>query len=317
MRIAILDDYQNCALKYGDWDEITNAADVTTFSEPFEGEDDIVAKLRDFDVLCLMRERTPFSRRTLERLPNLKHVVLTGRRSTTLDTDYLQEKGISLDTTDIGPAVHATPELAIALMFALARNVPAGDALVKRGEWLANAPLGFVLNGKVLGVIGLGRVGTRVAEIARAVGLDVIAWSPNLTPERAKAAGVGFCSTKRELLAQADVVSIHLVLAPTTINTIGANEFAQMKPGSVLINCARGPLVNEAALVDALRSGTLSGAGIDVYDVEPLPQDHPLRTSPNCIVLPHFGYVTREIYEVFYRDTANAVRKILGLKPVN
>jgi len=317
MKIAILDDYQNCALNYGEWDEIVRASEVTTFSEPFKDADDIVAKLQDFEVLCLMRERTALPRSTLERLPNLKHVVLTGRRSTTLDMDCLKERGISLSTTDIGPAVHATPELAIALMFALSRNVAAGDALVKRGGWLAGAPLGFVLNGKVLGIIGLGRVGTRVAEIARAVGLDVVAWSPNLTAERAAAAGVRFCASKRELLAQADIVSMHLVLGPTTANTIGAPELAQMKPGAVLINCARGPLVNEAALVGALKAGTLAGAGLDVYDVEPLPADHPLRSCPNCILLPHFGYVTREIYEVFYRDTAAAVRKILGLSSTN
>lgn len=313
MKIAILDDYQDCALSFGDWSDILRQAEITTFKEPFRGADDIVGRLQNFDVLCLMRERTPLGRDVLARLPKLKHVVLTGRRSASLDVAYLDERGISLNTTDAGPAHHATPELAIGLIFALARNIPRGDALMKCGEWLTNAPLGFVLHGKVLGIIGLGKVGCRVAEIARAIGLDVIAWSPNLTPERAAAAGVRFSATKRELLATADIVSIHLVLAPSTIDMIGPAEFAQLKPSAVLINTARGPIVNETALLTALRNGSLAGAAIDVFDIEPLPSDHPLRTLRNCILLPHFGYVTREIYEAFYRNTAEALRRLLGL----
>jgi D-3-phosphoglycerate dehydrogenase len=312
MRVAILDDYQDYAKTTAGWSEIKRGAEIVTFNKPFADPVALIDALRDFDVICLMRERTPFPREVLEKLPNLKHVVLTGRRSQTLDLAYLKERRIGIDYTGAGPAAHATPEIAIGLMFALARQIPAGDRMMKAGKWLEHAPVGTVLHGKTLGVIGLGKVGARVAEIAAAIGMRVTAWSPNLTAERAAAAGVEYRSAKQALLQEADIVSLHLVLAPSTINTIAAADFADIKRTAFLINTARGPLIEEGALVNALQSGWIAGAGLDVYDTEPLPGDHPLRRLQNCILLPHFGYVTREIYDVFYRETAEAVARYLN-----
>ena len=311
IRVAVLDDYQNCAKSLADWSDIEARAEVAVFTRPFANESSLVDALHGFDVLCLMRERTPFPRRTLEQLSNLKHVVLTGRRSQTLDIAYLEQRGIGIGYTQAGPAAHATPEIAIGLMLALARNIPTGDRLMKAGQWLENAPLGTVLYGKTLGIIGVGKVGSRVAQIAQAIGLNVIAWSPNLTQGRAEAAGVEYRASKQALLQEADVVSMHLVLAESTVDTLAANNFAEMKPTALLVNTARGPLINERALVDALQRRRIGGAALDVYDVEPLPADHPLRQLDNCILLPHFGYVTQEIYEVFYKETAAAVRAYL------
>jgi phosphoglycerate dehydrogenase-like enzyme len=311
MRIAVLDDYQDYARAAADWSAVERRAELVIFTRPFASPTALIDALQNFEVICLMRERTPFPREVLERLPNLKHVVLTGRRSQMLDIAYLAERGIGIDYTGAGPAAHATPEIAIGLMFALARQIPAGDRLMKAGEWLEHAPLGIVLHGRTLGIIGLGRVGTRVAEIARAMGMRVIAWSPNLTAERAAAAGVEYRGAKQALLREADIVSLHLVLAPSTVNTIAAGDFAEFKRTVLLINTARGPLIEESALVDALRSRRIAGAALDVYDVEPLPSDHPLRRLDHCILLPHFGYVTREIYDAFYRETAEAVARYL------
>jgi len=311
MRIAVLDDYQDYAKIAADWSGIERRAELVIFTQPFASPAALIDALQDFEVICLMRERTPFPREVLERLPNLKQVVLTGRRSLTLDIAYLADRGIGIDYTRAGPAAHATPEIAIGLIFALARQIAAGDRLMRAGEWLEHAPLGIVLHGRTLGIIGLGRVGTRVAEIARAIGMRVIAWSPNLTAERAAAAGVEYRGAKQALLREADIVSLHLVLAPSTVNTIAAGDFAEFKRTALLINTARGPLIEESALVDALRSRRIVGAALDVYDVEPLPPDHPLRRLDNCILLPHFGYVTREIYDAFYRETAEAVARYL------
>ena len=311
MRIAVLDDYQDYAKIAADWSGIERRAELVIFTQPFASPAALIDALQDFEVICLMRERTPFPREVLERLPNLKQVVLTGRRSQTLDIAYLADRGIGIDYTSAGPAAHATPEIAIGLIFALARQIAAGDRLMRAGEWLEHAPLGIVLHGRTLGIIGLGRVGTRVAEIARAIGMRVIAWSPNLTAERAAAAGVEYRGAKQALLREADIVSLHLVLAPSTVNTIAAGDFAEFKRTALLINTARGPLIEESALVDALRSRRIVGAALDVYDVEPLPSDHPLRRLDHCILLPHFGYVTREIYDAFYRETAEAVARYL------
>jgi phosphoglycerate dehydrogenase-like enzyme len=280
-----------------------------TFTSAFADAKSVVSALRDFDVLCVMRERTPFPRAVLEQLGKLKHVVLTGRRSQTLDIAYLGERGIGIDYTGAGPAAHATPEITIGLMLALARHIPTGDRLMKSGEWLENAPLGVVLHGKILGIIGLGKVGTRVAEIATTLGMRVIAWSPNLTEERAAAAGAAFRRSKQDLLREADFVSLHLVLSESTVNTLAAADLALLKRSAFVINAARGPLIDEGALVEALQSRRIAGAGLDVYDIEPLPKDHALRELTNCILLPHFGYVTQEVYEAFYRETVAAVEK--------
>ena len=312
MRIAVLDDYQDYARHAADWSKVEARAQVVFFRRAFASADALVRALADFDVLCLMRERTAFPRAVLARLPKLKHIVLTGRRSQTLDIDALPDLGISIRTTGGGAAALATPELALGLMLALARNIPLGDRLMRQGDWLENAPLGTVLHGKTLGIIGLGTIGTRLAELAAALGMGVIAWSPNLTADRAAAASVGFRSDKQALLRDADVVSLHLVLAESTTGILGAGDLAAMKRTAFLINTARGPLVDEAALIAALHNGLIAGAAIDVYEREPLPADHPLRTAPNCILLPHFGYVVREVYDPFYRETVAALEDLLA-----
>jgi phosphoglycerate dehydrogenase-like enzyme len=196
-------------------------------------------------------------------------------------------------------------------MFALARQIPAGDRSMKAGGWLESAAPGIVLHGKTLGIVGLGRVGVAVAAMAKTIGMRVIAWSPNLTQERAVAAGAEFRSSKQALLRESDIISLHLVLAQSTANTLAAGDFSDFKPSALLINTARGPLIEESALIDALQQGRIAGAALDVYDVEPLPAEHPLRRLQNCILLPHFGYVTREIYEVMYQETAAAARNYI------
>ncbi len=311
IKIAILDDYQSCAERLADWSRIKAKAELTVFTDSVLDPARLEARLSPFDVVCLMRERTPLPRQLLQKLSKLKLIVLTGRRSQTFDIAAAQEMGIKVAFTGAGPAAHATPELAIGLILALARHIPLGDAMMKRGEWLEHAPLGRVLNGSTLGIIGLGNVGSRVAQFAKLLGMSIKAWSPNLTRDRAEQAGAELAASKEELLRAADVISLHLVLAPSTVGTIGERELAQMKPTALLVNTARGPLVDVSALLKALSERRIAGAALDVYDLEPLPGDHPLRRLDNVVLTPHFGYVTKEIYEVFYRETARAVEEYL------
>jgi len=311
MRAAVLDDYQNCALSLADWSRISTDIDVTVFNRPFEGVDDAARALEPFEIVCAMRERTAIGRDLLSRLPNLKLLVTTGLRNAAIDLNAARDLGVTVCGTQVRG--HATAELTWALILGLARHLPVEVANMRSGGW--QTTLGCDLRGKTLGVIGLGRLGSQVAKIGLAFGMEVVAWSQNLAPDRAQEVGVSAVS-KDELFAGSDVVTIHLVLGDRTRGLVGEPELAKMKPTAFLINTSRGPIVDTAALVSALNDGRIAGAGIDVYDQEPLPVDHPLRSCPNALLTPHIGYVTEETYRVFYGQTVDAIAAYLAGEPI-
>jgi phosphoglycerate dehydrogenase-like enzyme len=314
MRIAVLDDWQSIARTSADWSTLEAQADIVFFTKAFDGEDDAAASLADFDILMVLRERTAFPRSLIERLPNLKLFAMTGRRGASLDLACLQERGVTVCYTDFPDRGEPTAELALGLMIAAARAIPAGDAAIRAGGFQAGVPAGMKLAGKTIGIIGLGRLGSRLARYSQALEMNVLAWSQNLTDEQAAAAGATYVS-KDQLLKASDVVSLHLVLSERTRNIIAKPDLELMKPGAILINTSRGPLIDEAALVEALHARRIVAA-LDVYDLEPLPVDHPLRTCPNTILTPHLGYVTTETYELFYRDGIKNVLAFLAGAPI-
>jgi phosphoglycerate dehydrogenase-like enzyme len=310
-RVAILDDYQNVARRMADWTSLSAGTDVVVFADHLSDPGAVAARLADFEAVIAMRERTPFPKTLIERLPKLKLLVTTGMRNASIDVAAALERKIVVCGTAGLP--YPTAELTWGLILALFRRIPAEDRATREGRWQISCGLG--LNGKTLGVVGLGGLGSRVAKIGRAFEMDVIAWSQNLTAARASEIGATLV-TKDELLARSDVVSIHLVLGDRTRKLLGAREIAQMKPTAYLINTSRGPIVDEAALVAALRQGKLAGAGLDVYDEEPLPLDHPLRNLPNTVITPHLGYVTEEGYRIFYGQALEDVKAWLAGQPV-
>ncbi len=310
-RVAILDDYQDVALRMADWSSLPSGVEVVVFRDHAAAEDQVAARLADFDVVVAMRERTPFPKSLLDRLPRLRLLVTTGMRNASIDVRAAVDRGVLVCGTAGLP--YPTAELAWALILSLVRHVPHEDRATRAGRW--QETLGTGLNGKTLGVLGLGTLGSRVARVGRAFEMEVIAWSQNLTAERAAAVGASLV-TRDELLARADVVTIHLVLSERTRGLIGARELGLMRRGAFLVNTSRGPIVDEAALIAALRAGTLAGAGLDVYDEEPLPSDHPLRRLPNTVITPHLGYVTEETYRIFYGQALEDVRAFLAGTPV-
>ncbi len=299
MRIAVLDDYQRVALRLADWSRLGPDAKVDVFDRNLATDEEAAATLQPYDVICLMRERMPMPRALIERLPNLKLIIVTGARTNTIDFDATAARGITVCHTHPGESQHATSELTWGLILACARSIPQEHQRVSEGGW--QETIGTVLHGKTIGILGLGKLGTRVAAVAQAFGMERIAWSQNLTAERAAAAGAKLVG-KDELFTQADVVTIHLVLSGRTRGLVGARELGLMKPTAMLINTSRGPIVDEAALIEALRRGQIRSAGLDVYDREPLPRNHPLRTLPNVVHTPHLGYVTEGAYQEFYPD---------------
>jgi len=309
--VAILDDYQRVALRMADWGTLPDGAAVTVFDDHLADPDAVAARLRDFEVVVAMRERTPFSRALLERLPRLKLLVTTGMRNASIDVQAAADRGVVVCGTAGLP--YPTAELTWALILALARRVPAEDRATREGRWQVSVGVG--LNGKTLGVLGLGTLGSRVARVGKAFEMTVLAWSQNLTAERAAEVGATLVG-KDELLARADVATIHLVLGARTRGLIGARELALMKPSAYLVNTSRGPIVEEAALVAALRAGTLAGAGLDVFDEEPLPLDHPFRHLPSIVITPHLGYVTEEGYRIFYAHALEDIQAYLRNAPV-
>lgn len=311
LRIAVLDDYQSVASTYADWSLLPEPADVVTFHDHIRDNDAVVARLAPFDVVVAMRERTTFPRQVLERLPNLRLLVTTGARNASIDVRAATDHGITVCGTGAHPT--GPVELTWALILAVARHVPQEDAAVRAGAW--QQTVGTDLSGATLGVVGLGRLGTKVATIGQAFGMNVVAWSQNLTEERAREAGVRRVD-KEELFATADVVTVHLVLSDRTRGLIGRSDLARMKRTAYLINTSRGPIVDEPALIAALRDGTIAGAGLDVFDQEPLPADHPLRESRRAVLTPHLGYVTKKTYEVFYRDAVEDVAAYVAGAPV-
>ena len=302
VKIAVLDDYQGVAFEMADWSAVTARADVDVFRDHLSDADAVVERLLPYDVVCVMRERTPLGAEAIERLPNLKLIASTGPRNASIDLKAAAARGIAVVHT--GYTGSPTVELTWALILAGARHIVAEATAVHSGGWQHS--IGDDLSGKTLGIIGLGNLGSRVATIGLAFGMRVIAWSQNLTAEKAGAVGAALVS-KEDLLRQADIVSVHLVLSARTRALIGAAELALMKPSARLVNTSRGPIVVEAALIAALKSGQIAGAAIDVYDVEPLPADHPYRNLEHLLATPHIGYVSRDLYERFYRDTVSNI----------
>lgn len=302
MKVAVLDDYQGVALEMADWSEVAKRAQVDVFRDHLAEPGEVVERLLPYDVVCVMRERTPLRRAHIEQLPNLKLIASTGPRNASIDLEAAAERGIKVVHT--GYFGSPTVELTWALILAGARHIAAEAAAVRDGGWQQS--IGDDLSGKTLGLIGLGNLGSKVAGIGLAFGMQIIAWSQNLTADKAAAAGAALVS-KEELLRRSDVVSIHLVLSERSHALIGAAELSLMKPTARLVNTSRGPIVVEAALIAALEKGQIAGAAFDVYDTEPLPANHAYRKIPNLLATPHIGYVSRALYERFYRDTVSNI----------
>jgi D-3-phosphoglycerate dehydrogenase len=313
LRCAVLDDYQHVALKMADWSQVAGELDIEVFHEPFGGVEAAARALQGFQIICAMRERTPFPRALIEALPDLRLLVTTGMVNRAIDLDAAKERGIVVcGTPSIG---NPTTMIAWGLILELTRHIGAENARLKAGTpW--QSVVGVDIEGLTLGVIGLGKLGIRVAEVAKAFRMKVIAWSQNLTPDRCREAGVDFARSKEDLLRQADIVSIHVPLSARSRGMIGAKELALMKPTAFLINTSRGPIIEGAALLAALREKKIAGAGLDVYDVEPLPLDHPLRKLDNVVLTPHLGYASQQNYRAYYGGTVEDVRAFLDGKPV-
>jgi len=302
MKVAILDDYQNVALTFADWSGVSKRAQIDVFNDHLADPQLLVERLKPYEIVAVMRERTPLPRAIIERLPNLRMIASNAPRNASIDMAAAQARGITV--THSSYTSTPTVELTWALILGSARHITSEAAAVRRGEW--QHTVGEDLAGSTLGVLGLGSIGTRVATVAQAFGMNVIAWSQNLTDEKAAAGGAKLVS-KEELFRQADVLSIHLVLSERTRHLVGAAELALMKPSARLVNTSRGPIVVEAALIDALNSRKIAGAALDVYDIEPLPADHPFRKLGRLLATPHIGYVSRGLYERFYRDMAASI----------
>lgn len=313
LRCAILDDYQQVALAMADWSVLADRTDVQAFHTRLDGEDEAARVLSGFDIVVAMRERTPLPASLLSRLPRLRLIVTTGMKNAAIDVRAARAGGVLV----CGTASLSTPpaELTWALILGLARHLPAETAAFRSGgPW--QHTMGVDLHGSRLGIVGLGRIGSNVARIGRAFGMDVQAWSPHLTRERAEAEGVALAPSLDDLLESSDWVSIHLVLGPGTRGLIGAAELGRMRPTSFLVNTSRAAIVDEAALLTALREGRIAGAGLDVFDTEPLPHDHPLRSLPNVLATPHLGYVSQANYRIFYREAVEDIAAFLAGRPV-
>lgn len=311
MKIAVLDDYQGVAREFGSWRSLEAGHEIKIFREHLGDRDAVVGALKDFDVIAAMRERTLFDKATLERLPNLKFMVTTGMRNSSIDMDYLKERGIQCSGT--GGRTQTTPELAWGLILAVARNIPLEDNNMRTGNW--QTTIGLDLEDKTLGIVGLGRLGREMARIGQAFKMNVIAWSQNLTDESAAEAGVRRVD-KAQLFRTADVVTIHYKLSERSTGIIGKAEIEAMKPTSILVNTSRAPIIDMDALISALKSGTIAGAGIDVYDTEPVPADHPIRSCPRTVLTPHLGYVSHDTYRIFYSETVGAIEAWITGAPV-
>jgi phosphoglycerate dehydrogenase-like enzyme len=315
--VAILDDYVGLALDLADWSSVQAQAEITVFDRHLS-EAEAADALRPFDVVCTMRERMALPRTLIERLPNLKLITIVGKRLPNLDMTAATERGVLVAHSNFAnprfSAVRdATPEFAWGLMIATVRNLAEEHRRMRDGGWQTTT--GMTLSGKTLGLLGLGRIGKRMADYANVFGMEVIAWSQNLTEEAAAAAGARRVG-KATLFEESDVVSVHLVLSERTRGLVAEPELALMKPHAYLINTSRGPIIDEAALISALRARRIAGAGLDVYDIEPLPPDHPLRLLPNVTLSPHLGYVTREMLTAFYSETVEAVVAWLNGTPI-
>lgn len=310
-KVAVLDDYQQVAEGFADWSRLRPEAEITFFHDHPSHPAEVAERLAPFDVVCAMRERTAFDTYMLSSLPALKLLVTTGASNASIDVEAARECGVTVCGT--GGVASATPELTWALILAAMRHLPEEVAAVRRGGWQEHVGTG--LHGRTLGLLGLGRIGTAVARVGRAFGMHVIAWSANLTATRATEHGV-LRVEKAELMAGADVLSIHLKLSERTRGLVGAADLALMKPAAWLVNTSRGPIVNEAALIEALQARRIAGAALDVFEIEPLPVEHPFRSLGNVVASPHIGYVTEETYRVFYGQTVENIRAWMDGRPI-
>jgi phosphoglycerate dehydrogenase-like enzyme len=303
LRCAILDDYINLSRQVADWSKVEDRIDITVFNEPFASPEAAAHALKDFEIICAMRERTPFPRTLFAALPKLKLLITSGMRNAAIDMEAAKDHGVVLCGTQW--ARDPTAPLTMGLILELTRNIGRENARMHAGEPLQKL-VGIEIEGKTLGVIGLGKLGTKVSKLAQAFGMNVIAWSPNLTPERCKEAGVGY-ATKEELFSTADIITVHVVLGPRSRGLVGTEDLARMKPTSYLVNTARGPIVDEMALLKTLQERKIAGAAIDVFSVEPLPVDHPFRKLDNIVLTPHLGYVTEESFRNHYRQMVDGI----------
>lgn len=313
LRCAILDDYQNVALTSADWGSLMDRVEIQTFNNYMGSEEKVIQELQEFDIVVLMRERTPFPERVISQLPKLKLLITSGMRNASIDLEAAEQKGIIVCGTE--GSSNPPTELTWALILGLSRQlVTENNALRSNRNW--QSTVGLDLHGRTLGLLGLGKIGTRMAEIAQAFGMNVMAWSENLTREKAEKHGVIWSETKEQLLAQSDIISVHLVLSDRTRNLIGQAEFQQMKSSALFINTSRAGIVDQEAMVDALQRGLIAGAGLDVYEQEPLPVNHIMRTLPNVLATPHLGYVTRGNYEIYYSHTVENIAMFLNGTPI-
>lgn len=312
MKIAVLDDYQAVAKQFADWSALEAAHEVEIFRAHIGGgRDAVVAALKDFDVIAAMRERTVFDRETLAGLEKLKFMVTTGMRNSSIDMEHLKARGIPCSGT--GGRTQTTPELAWGLILAVARNIPLEDNNMRTGQW--QQTIGLDMEEKTLGIVGLGRLGREMARIGQAFKMNVIAWSQNLTDADAAEAGARRVD-KAQLFAEADVVTVHYKHSERSTGLVGAADFAAMKPTGIFINTSRAAIIDMAALIETLQAGGIAGAGIDVYDDEPVPSDHPIRSCPRTVLTPHLGYVSHDTYRVFYSQTVEAIEAWLAGAPV-
>jgi phosphoglycerate dehydrogenase-like enzyme len=312
VRCAILDDYQNVALKLADWSKVKNEIEIEVFHEHLGGAEKVIAALQGFQIVVAMRERTGFPKQVIDALPELKLLITTGMRNASIDIEAAKTRGITVCGT--GTFGNPTSGIAIGLMLELTRRIGYENARMHSGV-LWQSTIGVDLEGMTLGILGLGKLGLRTANIGKAFGMDVIAWSQNLTAEKCREAGVGYVS-KEDLFRRSDFLTIHVVLSQRTRGLVGANELGLMKPTAFIINTARGPIIEEAALLAALRDKKIAGAGLDVFDREPLPLDHPLRKMDNVVITPHLGYVSEQNYRRYFADAIEDIRGFLDGKPV-
>lgn len=311
-RLAIIDDYEKAALSSADWSPLAGKVEIETFHDHLDDPSALAERLSGFEIVLVMRERTRFSRSLFAHLPRLEHLITSGMRNAAIDLDAAREHGVLVSGTAVLP--YPAAEHAWALLLALAKRICHDDRRGRAGGWSDEVNVG--LQEKTLGVIGLGKLGARVARIGLAFGMNVVAWSPNLTPARCGEIGVD-CVSKDELLRGSDFVTIHLVLGERSRGLIGRRELAMMKPTAFLVNTSRGPIIDEEALLEALAADAIAGAGLDVFDREPLPEEHPLRRLGNTVLTPHKGYVTRENYRIFYEGAVANIRAWLDHRPIN
>jgi len=310
--LAIIDDWERAALAIGDWSRLEDRVQIDVFHDHLDNEDAVAARLARYEIVCIMRERTPFARTLFARLPKLEHLFTSGTRNASIDLAAAKEHGVLVTGAPTLP--YPAAEHTWALILALAKRIPEEDRATREGGW--GQGMNACVHGKTLGVVGLGKLGARVAAVGQAFGMHVIAWSQNLTEARCRELGARYVD-KEALFREADYVTIHLQLGTRNRGLIGAAELALMKPTAYLINTSRGPIVDERALIECLGEKRIAGAGLDVFDVEPLPEGHPLRSMPNTVVTPHQGYVVRENYDVFYQGAVRNIASWLDGHVVN